>query len=336
MRLHERVRLHILTGFLGSGKSTLLRRHLHDNRDASKVVVLINEFGAVAIDHTLVRAVSKHAGALAGGCACCTGDKALRTTLIEVLTQMERGELPGVRDIVLETSGIADPSRIIGTIAGEMHLAEYIQVANCVTTVEVGTDTAFVQRFPELQNQIGCASRIVLTKGDLQPKSAMASTVALLQAMNPLAEIVLSDQLGASGHGLFGPSAGPRQASPIETSHHSRFSTFQIEIDAGLEWPSFSVWLTALMHLYGDVILRFKGVVPLRSPKQALVLQSVRHRVSEPEHLDFAAEAAQTAYGLVFICAGDYEAPIRASLTKFRALSQRFRMADEIRHETYS
>ncbi len=327
MNLRGRVRLHILTGFLGSGKSTLLRRHLHGGAIARDVVVLINEFGTVAIDHTLVRAVSSHAQALTGGCACCSGDSALRHSLIDLLTQFERDELPGVRDIVLETSGIADPSRIIGTIAGEMHLAEYIEIANCVTAVEVGTDEAFCQRFPELQNQIGCASRIVLTKADLQPRSAIAPTVALLKAMNPMAEIVLAEHLGGAADGLFAPSLGPQQSTPLASSHHSRINTFQVELDGSLEWASFSVWLTALMHLHGNAILRFKGIVPLRSAHEMLVLQSVRHRVFEPEHLDISSDASGASSGLVFICEGNYEDAIRASLAKFQKMSRAVALA---------
>ena len=48
----------LLTGFLGSGKTTLLNRILRDPAMA-ETAVLINEFGAVAIDHLLVREAAK-------------------------------------------------------------------------------------------------------------------------------------------------------------------------------------------------------------------------------------------------------------------------------------
>ena len=46
----ERIPLHVITGFLGSGKTTLLNRVLRDPA-WSDSAVLINEIGAVSIDH---------------------------------------------------------------------------------------------------------------------------------------------------------------------------------------------------------------------------------------------------------------------------------------------
>jgi G3E family GTPase len=323
MRLSRRVRLHILTGFLGSGKSTLLRRFLHESAEAPKVVVLINEFGAVAIDHTLVRAFSNHAQSLAGGCACCDGDAALRDALLAILTQIESGELAGVEDIILETSGVADPSRILGTIGAEMHLAEYMDVSNCVTVVEAGTDAALMARFPEMHNQIASASRLVLSKTDQHTAAAIEATASLLRARNPLADIVLGDEHMDLAM-LFAPACGPRGIPALPRDHQARFNTFHVEIDDTLSWPAFSVWLTALLHCHGDHILRFKGIIPLPGTAQhALVLQGVRHRVYEPEHLDIAASQDSTAFGLIFICAGDMEQSIRNALSKLKTLTLR-------------
>ncbi|MFM9993402.1 MAG: CobW family GTP-binding protein [Burkholderiaceae bacterium] len=326
MRLSKRIRLHILTGFLGSGKSTLLRRYLHGNVEAPRVVVLINEFGEVAIDHTLVRAFSNHAQALTKGCACCSGDVPLRECLLSILTQIENGELAGIEDIVLETTGIADPSRIIGTLAGEMHLTEYLDVSNCVTVVEAGTDASFVDRFPELRNQIACASRIVLSKGDLHPKDVLEETAALVRGLNPLAELMYLDEHSDLTR-LFATAASPRGIPALTSEHHKKFNTFQVEIDKTISWPAFSVWLTALLHCHGDQILRFKGIISLPgSSKHALVLQGVRHRVYEPEHLEINESNGLPVFGLIFICASEMEASIRSALDRFNKLTIRLRL----------
>jgi G3E family GTPase len=317
LRLASRVRLHILTGFLGSGKSTLLRRYLHECTEPRKVAVLINEFGSVAIDHTLVRAYANHSQALAGGCACCDGDAALQTSLLETLRQMAGGDLEGVRDIVLETSGVSDPSRILGTIAAEMHLAEYIDVVNCVTVVESGTDEEFIGRFPELHNQLACASRIVVSKADLRSAETTHTTVALVRKLNPLAEVVVAD-VRASLDNLFAPAATRKDIPALSREHNNKFHTFQVSLASHISWPEFSVWLTAMLHCHGERILRFKGVIPLPSTRtQALVLQGVRHRVYEPEHLDLDPERAPVHFGLVFICTEPMEDAILASLQSF-------------------
>src|SRR5687768_11954630 len=44
----------LLTGFLGSGKTTLLN-HLVRQPALSETLVIINEFGAISLDHLLVK-----------------------------------------------------------------------------------------------------------------------------------------------------------------------------------------------------------------------------------------------------------------------------------------
>lgn len=322
MRLRERTRLHVLTGFLGSGKSTLLRGFLHSDEARDHTAVLINEFGAVAIDHALVRSVSPHAQSLAGGCACCSVDQALVGALLSILTQIESGSAPDITDIVLETSGMADPSRIIGTIASNITLAEYLQIASCVTCVEVATPSELLDRYPEMRSQIACASRLVLTKGDLYPEDAAAETVRLLASMNPIAEVCMATEFADASRCLFSPAHVAVQSPSAWPGSHSQLHSFQASLDSTLGWPAFSVWLTALMRRHGDRILRFKGVIPLPQAGCALVLQSVRHRVSEPEHLELATGSDRSGFGLVFICDGDCEASIRVSLEKFSALAE--------------
>jgi G3E family GTPase len=43
----------VLTGFLGSGKTTLLSRMLA-SPDLSDTAIIVNEFGAVGLDHLLL------------------------------------------------------------------------------------------------------------------------------------------------------------------------------------------------------------------------------------------------------------------------------------------
>jgi G3E family GTPase len=270
----------------------------------------------VAIDHILVSAVSPHSQAIAGGCACCSVDDALRRALIEILAAGERDPESAVTDIVLETSGMADPSRIIGTILGDLNLAEYLEVANCITTVEAGSDVDVLERFPEARNQIACANRIVLTKADLCSVRETARTAERLKGMNPLAVVSSSSEFDLAASVDQPRSAFPSDRIPAPVSHSPALETFHVEIDAGMTWPKFSVWLTAVMHRHGSSILRFKGVIPLGRSDRALVLQSVRHRVSAPEHLERMQEQ-KDPFGLVFICEGRYERRIRESLSTF-------------------
>ena len=80
----------VLSGFLGSGKTTLLRRYLAQH-DAAGIGVVINEYGAVGVDHHLVRMVEEQSVVLQGGCVCCTRREDLVRTLREMLEQEQSG-----------------------------------------------------------------------------------------------------------------------------------------------------------------------------------------------------------------------------------------------------
>ncbi len=58
----------VLTGFLGSGKTTVLN-HLVRSERMSRALVIINEFGAVGLDHDLVARSSEDLVVeMLGGC----------------------------------------------------------------------------------------------------------------------------------------------------------------------------------------------------------------------------------------------------------------------------
>lgn len=60
----------ILTGFLGAGKTSFLNEWLRF-RDATRTMVVENEFGAVNIDAQLLIAQEEQVFSLTGGCICC-------------------------------------------------------------------------------------------------------------------------------------------------------------------------------------------------------------------------------------------------------------------------
>ncbi|MDB5409591.1 MAG: hypothetical protein JWL84_4503, partial [Rhodospirillales bacterium] len=67
----DRIPVILLTGFLGSGKTTLLLRLLQDQAFADTAVI-VNEIGAIGLDHTLLRGASEMTQLLENGCVCCT------------------------------------------------------------------------------------------------------------------------------------------------------------------------------------------------------------------------------------------------------------------------
>ena len=102
--------LTLISGYLGTGKTTLINNLLRTTE--KKIALLVNDFGDVNIDESLIEARTESVLSIAGGCVCCS----YGNELIETLESMNSNEiLPD--HIVLEASGIALPSKIIQTIS---------------------------------------------------------------------------------------------------------------------------------------------------------------------------------------------------------------------------
>jgi G3E family GTPase len=125
----------ILTGFLGSGKTTLLNRLLADPT-FNDTAVLINEFGAVSIDHLLVRESSEAMTVLANGCICCSVAGDMVTALRDLYFKRANGEVPPFKRVVIETTGLADPAPIMHTLIEMPLVAARYSLAGIVTTVD--------------------------------------------------------------------------------------------------------------------------------------------------------------------------------------------------------
>ena len=125
----------ILTGFLGSGKTTLLNRALRDPSMANTAVV-INEFGEVGLDHMLAARSDDTIMVLENGCLCCTVFGDLVTTLNNLYHAREANEIPRFDHVVIETSGLADPSPLIQAFLSDPTLAGLYRIGTVVATVD--------------------------------------------------------------------------------------------------------------------------------------------------------------------------------------------------------
>ncbi|MFN7959369.1 MAG: CobW family GTP-binding protein [Holophagaceae bacterium] len=164
----------IVTGPLGAGKTTVVNRLLKAEVGAGRrVAVLINEFGAVSVDGTLVDAERPElAGVenLVNGCVCCSLRDDVVATLRAWCDQPE-GQRP--ERVVLETTGLADPTDLLDlehepALEGRLRLAGLLTVISCLTPVD------HLKTKPLLHRQAALASLVHLSKADLDPSAAVA------------------------------------------------------------------------------------------------------------------------------------------------------------------
>jgi G3E family GTPase len=271
--------LTILGGFLGAGKTTWLRHHLHSGvfRDA---IVVVNEAASASVDHVLLGSTNR-LHVLAGGCACCEGRQELLGLLREL--NATRGvETSEPRRIVLETSGLADPQSILAAIASDEGLSRCIEVTEVVVIVDALNGAELLRDEALARRQISCADCLIVAKTDAVESQDVVRLLDAMRSLNPTAV-------------RFGAVRGVEAPLPdVEVSVSTEQRELQNEQHVGplfaseirlgdATWPVFAVWLSALLHVRGNELLRIKGVV--LAPTGRLLIQAVRRHVQPPETL---------------------------------------------------
>jgi G3E family GTPase len=182
----------ILTGFLGSGKTTLLNRALRDPAMANTAVV-INEFGEISLDHALAAQSDDTIMVLENGCLCCTVFGDLVTTLNNLYHAREDGAIPRFDHVVIETSGLADPSPLIQAFLSDPTLAGLYRIGAVVAIVDAVNGPHTLDEHIESVRQVALADHILISKLDLiepaKARTAEAALIARLHRLNPAAKI---------------------------------------------------------------------------------------------------------------------------------------------------
>src|SRR6185436_10551987 len=184
MESAERVPVSLLTGFLGSGKTTLLNTLLKAPEFANTAVI-VNEFGAIGLDHYLVEKGSDNVVLLEAGCLCCTIADSLDETLADLHSRKVRGVIPPFARVIIETTGLADPAPILNTLLGHRLVTDYYRLDAVIVTVDAQHALAEMTAQQEVVKQIAVADRLVVTKLDVAP--AASDLFARLEQLNPRA-----------------------------------------------------------------------------------------------------------------------------------------------------
>jgi G3E family GTPase len=309
-----RLRLTLLGGFLGSGKTTWLRHQLHEGRFRDAYVI-VNEAAEMPVDDALLGR-SSHLSVLPGGCACCTGKAELIALLRDLCDERSKSTAPAFDEIVLETSGLADPASIIEAIKADAVLVHHIVVSEIVVAVDAVHGMSQLRRERLGRRQAEVADRLIITKTDETGEAEAKLLLATLRQINPGAE--LCGSVKGSSVPLPGFLDTAPEALPALDGDAHRPAIFPavLDIDETIDWTALTVWLSALLHARGDDVLRVKGV--LRTPAGRLLLQSVRKTMQSPEILP----AQETGQGreddkLVIIGSGYDADELRRSLKYF-------------------
>lgn len=307
----------LVTGFLGSGKTTLISRLLQ-HPGLADTAVIVNELGEVGIDHHLLRRVDERTVLLANGCVCCTLRDDLATELRDLLDRRDAGEIPAFGRVVVETTGIADPTPIVNTLLADPLVPHHYELETVVATV----DGQHGLQGDEAVKQVAAADTLVLTKPDLASDDDLDELEQRVGALNPTAPVLRVEQgdvdpgaLLARHHDAHALDRVPSGPPPAHPHDGDGVAAIVLDLDEALDWTAFGVWLTMLLQARGTDVLRVKGLLDVGGAGPLLV-NCVQHAVHPPVHLDSWPDADHRSR-LVVIGRGLDRAVLERSLRAF-------------------
>jgi G3E family GTPase len=180
--------VNIISGFLGSGKTTAIIRLLEMKQPDERWAIVVNEFGKIPIDGSVLRDQSLEGSVfdIVGGCICCSARIYLKENLDKIIEA-------GCYDrILIEPSGLGG-AEMVSEIVESIPALQRMPII-CIVDITV-TKNLRIEKNWIYQSQIRKAERIVFSKCDLLDEAELTPQIENFKAVFPEKEYRQGQQL---------------------------------------------------------------------------------------------------------------------------------------------
>ena len=274
--LRSKIPVTLVTGFLGSGKTTFINNLLKENQQA-KIAIIENEFGDISIDSRLIANYKPESILeLNNGCICCSLFNEFSMALQELIRQNDHFE-----QLIIETTGIADPEPIIEPFFRDVDLMRLFEFRGTICLVDSLNFQEEIGQFEQLK-QIILSDLVILNKASEANNEKLAHIRRKITALNSTAQLIETDfgtvdllQLNLL-HAQIQDDLAKKLRKPIfcEPEGH-RFYSFSIRFGGSVEENRFREWFAYFVSFYRKKILRIKGLLLLENSPVYSVVQAV-------------------------------------------------------------
>ena len=298
----QRIPITLLSGFLGAGKTTMIN-HLLSDPNAGKIAVIVNEFGEIGIDGDLISRASEDMLELTNGCICCAAQGDLMDGLNKLFMRKVGLAEPKIDfdKIVIETTGIADPSPLAKLLYTDLKLDLTFKLDAVLTVVDLKHVEAEIKNSVEAQKQIAIADKIIFNKRDMVDDAAFARAASVVGALNPYSRkevtsfcVLAVDKIVDLD--LFDPknrddAVGEWLGSTDDEADHPHghtpdVSAVCLQDSRIMDWNLVLRFFYELTQELGDDLYRVKGLVQFDNVDKPVIIQGVQGTFSPPTYAD--------------------------------------------------
>jgi G3E family GTPase len=172
----------LVSGFLGSGKTTFINHLLHEGLSGKKIAVIVNDFGSVSVDDSLISHPDDSKLVLRNGCVCCSlaGDLVLGLSRL-----LDDGDFDMV---VMEASGISKVDSIRHVI--EDPSEEHVRLTHVVVVVDAVRFCKMQGAIRTVGEQVENAGLVLLNRCDVASPGQIQETEDAITSLNPHVPII--------------------------------------------------------------------------------------------------------------------------------------------------
>ena len=293
---NQRIPVTIITGFLGAGKTSLLNQLILKHPE-KRFAIIENEFGQTGIDGALITSAPDAIFELNNGCICCSLGEDFLFTLENLL-----GSSYQFDHLLIETTGIADPSSIIDAFVSGESIQTRFQIDSVVCVADaINMEDLLDQQF-EVRKQLALADIILLNKTDQISAEKVTNLIDIIQAISPMAHIFptsfaqinkikIIDVQSYSGASIekstlsFSKISLPNEneAPGKMIMNPDKKSIVKHEIKAegfsftdNFDVNKFGLWMQNFLYFNKETIFRVKGIVSFESTDDQFIFHAVR------------------------------------------------------------
>ena len=273
----EKIPVHIVSGFLGAGKTTFLNKFIKHNQP-KRIFVIENEIGKVNIDGALVMEGTEEVLELTAGCLCCNLNGELYDLLFDLIDRSDEFDM-----LLIETTGIADPSAVAETFWSSTHLDKFFDLKSTIIVADALNLPYAVANNEEARRQIAFADVILLNKIDAVEPFLQAEVENIMKGLNPNVT-VFKGTFGDFPHeticnlSAFSIDEQEKTNCLVKINHeygHSSIKTFSLTFDRPFLFKELTWRLSTLMRFNQNQIYRIKGIIEIEDVTNRVILQTV-------------------------------------------------------------